>query len=129
MASVTDISASLSEEMRLRIAALLADSVLCVKCLVSALKSPQPTVSRHLSVLRKAGMVKSSRKGMHSYYSIDFRGDFGPLKRKLIAAYHKAVEYNEPYKSDRKRLNEVARRCDIDCVVPSSIKGKRGNKR
>ena len=117
MTNVTDISAALSEEMRLRIAALLADSVLCVKCLVSALKSPQPTVSRHLSIMRKAGLVKSNRQGMHSYYSLDFKGDYGSLKKKLIAAYRTATEYNEPYKSDRKKLNEVALRCDIDCVV------------
>ena len=129
MTNVTDISAALSEEMRLRIAALLADSVLCVKCLVSALKSPQPTVSRHLSIMRKAGLVKSSRKGMHSYYSLDFKGDYGSLKKKLIAAYHKAIEYNEPFKSDKKRLNGVARRCKIACVVPSNSRGVRSNKR
>ena len=129
MTDVTDISAALSEEMRLRIAALLWDSVLCVKCLTSAVGAPQPTVSRHLSILKKAGLVKKSRKGMHSYYSLDFKGDYGSLKKKLIVAYHKATESNEPYKLDRKRLNNVARRCDIDCVVPSSIKSKRGTNR
>lgn len=113
----------------MRIAALLADSVLCVKCLVLALKSPQPTVSRHLGILRKAGLVKSSRKGMHSYYSLDFKGDYGSLKKKLIAAYRKAIEYNEPFKSDKKRLNTVARRCSLDCVVPLGIKDKGRTKR
>ena len=129
MTDVTDISAALSEEMRLRIAALLRDSVLCVKCLTSAVRAPQPTVSRHLSILKKAGLVKSSRKGMHSYYSVDFRGDFGSLKRNLVTAYRKAIEYNEPFKSDKKRLNTVARRCNLDCVVPLGIKGKGRTKR
>ena len=128
MTDVTDISAALSEEMRLRIAALLWDSVLCVKCLTSAVGAPQPTVSRHLSIMRKAGLVKNSRKGMHSYYSLDFKGDYGSLKKKLIAAYRKATEYNEPYKADMKRLSDVARRCDIDCVVPSGNEGKRRKK-
>ena len=129
MTDVTDISAALSEEMRLRIAALLADSVLCVKCLTSAVGAPQPTVSRHLSIMRKAGLVKSSRKGMHSYYSLDFKGDYGSLKKKLIVAYRKATEHNEPYTTDMKRLDGVARRCEIECVVPSGSGKVRGKKR
>jgi ArsR family transcriptional regulator len=51
-----------SDPIRLRILHLIADGELCVCDLVEILGLPQPTVSRHLSYLRKAGLV-SARGG------------------------------------------------------------------
>ena len=48
---------------------------------------PRPTVSRNLSVLRNAGLVKWRRIGISKYYSLDNSGDIGPLKRKVMKAY------------------------------------------
>ena len=53
---------ALSDRTRLRILNLLQGGELCVCHIVSVLDSPQPTVSRHLAYLRKAGLVVA-RKG------------------------------------------------------------------
>ena len=47
-----------ADPIRLRILNLIQDGELCVCDLVEVLKLPQPTVSRHLSYLRRAGLVR-----------------------------------------------------------------------
>lgn len=46
---------------------------MCVSDLVRGLKIPQPTISKHLSVLRNAGLVLSKREGQQVFYSLNCR--------------------------------------------------------
>jgi ArsR family transcriptional regulator len=59
-----------SEPIRLRILALLAHGELCVCHLHALLDAPQPTVSRHLAILRHAGLVSARRDGSWVHYSL-----------------------------------------------------------
>jgi len=43
---------------------------LCVCDLVEILQAPQPTVSRHLSYLRRAGLVKTRREKSWNFYAL-----------------------------------------------------------
>lgn len=61
---------ALSDETRLRITVLLSKKELCVCHLEWALGLPQAKVSRHLTVLRNAGLVKNTRKGLWIFYSL-----------------------------------------------------------
>jgi len=61
---------ALGDETRLRIVALLSHGELCVCHLEAALQLAQPTASRHLSVLRAAGVVDSRRDGSWVYYRL-----------------------------------------------------------
>jgi ArsR family transcriptional regulator, arsenate/arsenite/antimonite-responsive transcriptional repressor len=61
---------ALSDETRLRITALLSLGELCVCHLERALDLPQPNISRHLAVLRGAGMVEDRRVGNWVYYRL-----------------------------------------------------------
>lgn len=65
-----DFFKALADPIRLRIVALLANSELCVCHLQEALEAPQPTVSRHLGVLRNARVVDVRREGAWSHYSL-----------------------------------------------------------
>ena len=66
---------------------LMADGPVCVCELADALKLPQYRVSKHLAILRQAGLVTDSRVGTWVYYSIspkasEFRsGLYGLLER------------------------------------------------
>ena len=63
---------ALADETRLRILSLLlSEGELCVCDIISALKQPQSTVSRHLAYLRKTGWVSDRRCGVWMYYSLD----------------------------------------------------------
>ena len=59
-----------SDRTRLRILHLLQQGELCVCDLVSILRVPQPTASRHLAYLRRAGLVRVRQEQSWKYYSI-----------------------------------------------------------
>jgi ArsR family transcriptional regulator, arsenate/arsenite/antimonite-responsive transcriptional repressor len=68
---------ALGDETRLRIVALLSHSELCVCHLESALALQQSNVSRHLGVLRAAGIVDTRRDGAWVYYALAAQEDEG----------------------------------------------------
>jgi len=55
---------------RLRLLNLLRFGKICVSDLQAVLGIPQPTVSRHLAVLRNAGLVSDSRRGTRIIYGL-----------------------------------------------------------
>ncbi|HNQ30775.1 MAG: DNA-binding transcriptional repressor ArsR [Euryarchaeota archaeon ADurb.BinA087] len=59
---------ALSDETRLRIYLLLGNGELCVCQIQVALALPQTKISRHLTVLRNAGLVTARREGLWMYY-------------------------------------------------------------
>jgi len=62
---------ALGDPIRLRLFALLGiHDALCVCHLVDTLALPQSTISRHLSVLRHAGLANTRREGKWMYYSV-----------------------------------------------------------
>lgn len=68
---MSDVFKALGDPVRLRLFALLAagDEV-CVCHLTEALQLPQSTVSRHLAVLRNAGLVDTRRDGKWIHYRL-----------------------------------------------------------
>ena len=66
---------ALGDETRLRIVALLAHGELCVCHLESALDLSQPAVSRHLAVLKNAGVVEARRDGNWIHYRLASQAD------------------------------------------------------
>jgi ArsR family transcriptional regulator len=62
----------IGDSTRRRILALLAtEGELCVCELTAALDGIQPKVSRHLSVIREAGLVRARREGTWMFYRIE----------------------------------------------------------
>jgi len=62
---------AISDETRQRILLLLEERERCVSELVEEFDLSQPTISRHLAVLKNAGLVKSRREGQNVYYSLN----------------------------------------------------------
>ena len=61
---------ALANEDRLRVLETLRESECCGCELQVVLDAPQSTVATHLRKLKKAGLVKSRKKGKWSYYRI-----------------------------------------------------------
>jgi len=59
-----------SDRTRLRILHLLLDRELCVGDIITVIQVPQPTASRHLAYLRKAGLVRTRKNGLWKHYRI-----------------------------------------------------------
>jgi DNA-binding transcriptional ArsR family regulator len=61
---------ALGDPKRLLILYALVKGPLCVNELAQGLDLSQPTVSRHLKVLRERGLVNTERSGTTIYYSL-----------------------------------------------------------
>jgi ArsR family transcriptional regulator, arsenate/arsenite/antimonite-responsive transcriptional repressor len=59
---------ALGDQTRLRLLNLIGDREICVCYLVEILSCPQPTISRHLAYLRRAGIVAARREGKWMHY-------------------------------------------------------------
>lgn len=68
------LCAGLADPKRILLLYALAEGAHNVGELANQLQVPQPTVSRHLKMLRERGLVQASRQGTSVYYTIgDFR--------------------------------------------------------
>jgi len=65
-----DTFKALADRTRLRILGLLGNNEVCVCHLHDSLGVPQPTVSRHLAYLRRAGLVTARRDGVWMHYRV-----------------------------------------------------------
>lgn len=115
--TIENILSAYSQEIRLRMAILLMDSSICVNCLMKVLNLPQSTISRHLSLLRRGGVVRVTRDNTYCYYTLDTDGPLGSLKERLINSYFESLKNKEPFKSDLKRLRKMHEECSADCKV------------
>jgi len=68
--SIETLFKALADGTRLRILALLTGGEICVCDIHDTLKLPQPTVSRHLAYLRRAGLVATRREGLWVHYRL-----------------------------------------------------------
>ena len=104
----------LSDPTRLRSLVLLAtEGELCVCELTHALGIIQPKISRHLALMREAGLIQGRRAGQWVYYRL--HPDLPAWARAAIAAAVQGSENREPHVRDRARLaampDRPANRC------------------
>lgn len=85
--SLATIFRVLGDQTRLRALLALQRGELNVSELCVALRVPQPTISRHLGILRMAGLVNNRRRGKEVFYSLgDHQGEVKILRTILHAA-------------------------------------------
>lgn len=68
--NLLQITKALSDEQRVRALMLLEDGELCVCQLIELLGLAPSTVSKHLSILRTAGLVDCRKDGRWAYYRL-----------------------------------------------------------
>lgn len=71
LALIADWLKAVADPTRLRILHLLREGECCVGDLVTAVGGTQANISKHLAVLRGAGLVKARRAGMNVCYSLE----------------------------------------------------------
>ncbi len=102
----TELLLTLAEPTRLRIVNCLAAAPLFVSDLQAVLDLPQPTVSRHLTVLKKARLVRDTPIAQFVLYRI--RSESGPQGR-LLQAVLDALGHDEPMRLERHRALDRSR--------------------
>ncbi len=96
--SPTQLLLTIAEPTRLRILNCLTAAPLFVSDLQAILGLPQPTVSRHLTVLRKAGLVRDTPIAQFVLYRV--RREGGPQGR-LLQAILDAIGHDEKMRAER----------------------------
>jgi ArsR family transcriptional regulator len=99
-----------SDPTRLRILNLLLRGELCVCDIVNTLDVPQPTVSRHLAYLRKAGLVEARREGLWMYYKL--APPRNAMHKKLIECLGCCLQDFPQLAKDAKKLGRCTKCCE-----------------
>ena len=105
----------LSDPTRLRALMLIqAEGEVCVCELIFALDESQPKISRHLALMREAGMVESRREGTWMYYRINQR--LPGWSKETIRHVFDHLSGLNPYKDDKKYLAQMSNRPERNCA-------------
>jgi len=110
------------EPTRGRILNLLRQGSICVCDLQAILGVPQPTVSRHLSSLRHAGLVEDARNGTRVVYSLAPAAT--PQIRIVQVLVERGCACDEVLQADLKRLKRLLRKGECSLVSTTNRKEK-----
>ncbi|HKK19702.1 MAG TPA: metalloregulator ArsR/SmtB family transcription factor [Opitutales bacterium] len=88
--SPTEIFKALGNESRVTIVRSLLDGAKCVCDLVAGVGLGWSTVSRHLSVLREAGIIADEKRGQQIFYHLTL-----PCVGRFIACLENPAEFPE----------------------------------
>jgi ArsR family transcriptional regulator, arsenate/arsenite/antimonite-responsive transcriptional repressor len=101
---------ALADRTRLRIVNLLARGSLCVCDIQRILRQPQSSVSRHLALLKAAGLIRDRRDGMRTFYALTAWDT--ALSRAVLAAIRTHLAVGGDYRRDVEDVNELRARGD-----------------
>ena len=97
---------ALADESRLRIMLALVDRELCVCQMVNLLGLAPPTVSRHLQVMKDAGLLEGNKRGRWVYYRFRERPEAKALLT-MLRPMLDTLHGSERARSDRTDLNKI----------------------
>ena len=94
--------AALADTTRLRILNLMRGGEVCVCFFAGALGTNNPKISRHLSYLKRASLVKGRRDGKWMHYGI--QRPENPQAARILEETLRMIENEPVYVADRARL-------------------------
>lgn len=106
MEEFVDVAKSLSDPSRVRILCALRDRELCVCQIVELLGLAASTVSKHMSVLRRARLVESRKDGRWVYYR-RAEDRLSPAAAGATTWCDAALAQDAALKSDAARLKRI----------------------
>ena len=122
MKNLVAFSHALSDETRWRILQLLKDGALCVCELADILRMPQSSVSSHVQVIRRAGLLDSERCEKWIYYRVNRR--CRPLLAALAKFFAVSPATNAVLRADAAQAaKRLARRDESCCPPPKALAG------
>lgn len=122
MENVTALFKALGDENRMRALAALTHGELCACQITELLALAPSTVSKHLDVLRQAGLVISRKEGRWMFFRLNDNG--GPAREAFDLAM-KALAKDKKIAADRKRLNEILK-IDPEILCQKQACARRG---
>ncbi|HEX4150357.1 MAG TPA: metalloregulator ArsR/SmtB family transcription factor [Pirellulales bacterium] len=116
--AAADVFSAIAEPRRRQIIdLLLRKRSLAVGAIVLSLGLPQPVVSKHLGVLRAAGLVSVNKQGQRRLYAVNYD------RLRPVADWVKSLERHWDHQLDRIR-QRAERRALASASVPGSSTGE-----
>ena len=106
MNEIINITKALADENRIRALLALRKNELCVCQIIEFLGLAPSTVSKHMSILKHAGLVESRKEGRWMYYSLAVRNASAPV-RDALRWLHRHLDEDRISAADRKKLRKV----------------------
>jgi ArsR family transcriptional regulator len=97
--------AALADPTRLRLINLMREGEVCVCFFAETLGTNNPKISRHLSYLKRADLVKGRREGKWMHYSLN-----RPVNKKAAEVFDATIEMlksDDQMEADRHRLINI----------------------
>jgi ArsR family transcriptional regulator len=105
--------AALADKTRLRLLNLMRNGEVCVCFFAETLETNNPKISRHLSYLKRAGLVTARRDGKWMHYQISKPENSAAAE--VFDATMKMLADDPEMKSDLKQLDNVC------CAMPLPV--------
>ena len=106
MFKMLNITKALSDEKRVRALMMLAGGELCVCQIIEMLGLAPSTVSKHMSILKQAGLVEANKQGRWMHYSLAGRNAPNEIK-KIISWLISCLEDEPEIQRDKKELYKL----------------------
>lgn len=120
MLQAVQFAHALADETRWRIIQLINDEALCVCELADILKMPQSSVSSHLQVIRKAGLLANERCEKWIYYRVE--ASFRPLITSISKQFSASPTSDATLAKDaRLAIKRLTQRDESCCPGPRKI--------
>ena len=118
MTNIVTFSRALADPTRWRIVRLVMDQALCVCELADILEMPQSSVSSHVQVIRKAGILESEKCEKWTYFQI--HRDYRKLIRSLAGFFSETDEAVVDTDA-RRSIQRLAKRESSCCPGPKTL--------
>lgn len=112
MREIVSIAKALSDESRLRALVAIKDGELCLCQLIEVLGLSPATVSKHMDVLERAGLVERRREGKWRFYRLTSATSSGVAPRALAWVLD-GVRRDRGFAADARKVRWV-RRQDLE---------------
>lgn len=99
MLEILNITKAMSDENRIRALMMLSDGELCVCQIIEMMGLAPSTVSKHMYILKQAGLVETRKEGRWIYYRL--------ADRKALKAAEILGWLTRHLKNDKKILDDV----------------------
>jgi DNA-binding transcriptional ArsR family regulator len=107
MKQVLEIAAALSDENRLRALLALRQGELCLCQITELLQLASSTVSKHLALLKQAGLVDSRKEGRWMYFRLVEDSQATPQAQSAIQWARMALARDPRAVEDSRRLRQI----------------------
>jgi len=109
MKEFIDVMKALSDPSRVRLLKILQKKTLCVCEIQSMLGIAQPTVSKHMKIMEKAGLVKKTKDGLWVNYTVAYGSD-NPYAASIIGNLQYWLSDDAVLKKMEKKLPHIQRK-------------------